>query len=480
LSSSAATNSTTAASAAKPQQQQTKSYYLDYNGTTPVYPEVFDAMAPYLKEHFGNPSSSHLFGTEPRRGIETARKQILTQLLGVSVAADDNKSNGNDDTLDLSAVWFTGCGTESDNLAIRLALLSSPSTSTSGSGSGNSHHGRPKHIVTCNVEHPAIENYLVYLEQQNNTNNYDVVSSSGGIRVTRVPVDEEGRVSARDVLAAITPDTVLVTLMLANNESGALQPVREVAEECRRRGVLCHTDAAQAAGKVSIHLSEMGNPDMVTIVGHKIGAPKGIAALYVRPGCLNEKEHGRVFNNANNNNNTGVLLIGGGQEFGRRGGTENTPYIVGLGKAAEMAQTNLERNASHTEGLRNRLLGNLRRLLGTAKVRVNGPNDPKQRLPNTLSVGLDGVRSGELLASVGHVVAASAGAACHSSCGSSSISSVLLAMNVPESFARGTLRLSVGPGTTSRDIDEASELIARAARSQWEEQTDGDGAATTQ
>ena len=196
-----------------------KSYYLDYNGTTPIYPEVFDAMRPYLQEHFGNPSSSHLFGTEPRKAIETARKQILSRLLGVRASTD------------LSSIWFTGCGTESDNMAIRLALLSAPSSR------------RTKHIVTCNVEHPAIENYLRHLEHDDKNNTGDE-RDRVGISVTRVPVDTEGRVSARDVVDAITPDTVLVTLMLANNESGALQPVKEVAEECRRRGILFHTDAA--------------------------------------------------------------------------------------------------------------------------------------------------------------------------------------------------------------------------------------------
>ena len=190
--------------------------------------------------------------------------------------------------------------------------------------------------------------------------------------------------------------------------------------------------------------------------------PQGIAALYVRPDCLNE--HGRVFNN---NNNCGVMLIGGGQEYGRRGGTENTPYIVALGAAAELAQKNLNTNAIHMENLRNRLLENLRKLLGERNVRVNGPRDPSNRLPNTLSVGLDRVRSSDLLASIGHVVAASAGAACHSTGGS--ISSILLAMRVPESFARGTLRLSLGPTTTAEDVDEASEIIARAARAQWKE-----------
>ncbi len=188
-------------------------------------------------------------------------------------------------------------------------------------------------------------------------------------------------------------------------------------------------------------------------------------------------EHGRRFETEPKICNS-VLLIGGGQEFGRRGGTENTPYIVGLGKAAEMAEANLERNANHMEGLRNRLLGNLQSLLGESKVRPNGPLDPSHRLPNTLSVGLDGVRSSDLLSSVAHVVAASAGAACHSTGGS--ISSVLVAMKVPESFARGTLRLSVGPGTTVEDIDEASEILAAAARAQWKEGAGSDKVAQVQ
>ena len=219
-----------------------KSYYLDYNGTTPIYKEVYDAMTPYLKEHFGNPSSSHLFGTEPRKAIHTARTQILQQLLGVTTIADNednnNKTVSSSSSLDLSAIWFTGCGTESDNLAIKLALLSSPSShSEKKKNPQQQQQQQQQHIVTCNVEHPAIEMYLQYLEKRDNNDH-------NNIDVTRVPVDTEGIVSADDVIKAITSDTVLVTLMLANNESGALQPVKEVAEECRRRGILFHTDAA--------------------------------------------------------------------------------------------------------------------------------------------------------------------------------------------------------------------------------------------
>lgn len=226
---------------------KSKSYYLDFNGTTPIYPEVFDAMIPYLKEHFGNPSSSHLFGREPREAIKNARKLILTRLLGVRASGD---CKGASSLLDLSSIWFTGCGTESDNMAIRLALLSSPSSGGTKNdisiGQSNSiSPRRSKHVVTCNVEHPAIENYLRHLETEND------------VTVTRVEVDTEGRVSAKDVVAAITPDTVLVTLMLANNESGALQPVKEVAEECRRRGILFHTDAAVRNFRITI-VSEYG------------------------------------------------------------------------------------------------------------------------------------------------------------------------------------------------------------------------------
>jgi cysteine desulfurase len=351
----------------------------------------------------------------------------------------------------LDALWFTGCGTEADNLAIHLALQLG--TSKGGLHNKNTPGTRP-HIVTSNVEHPAIELYLKSLEDS--------------IDVTYVPVDVEGRVSAKDMIAALQDNTVLVTLMLANNESGALQPVAEVARMCRQKGILFHTDAAQAAGKVSCHVTELGDPDMISIVGHKIGAPKGIAALYVRPGCLQEQQ-AKTIHKSHNNKNTIVtfqgLLIGGGQEFGMRGGTENTAYIVALGRAAELAHNkNLKRNASHMEAMRARLLQNLQDKLGRANIRANGPNDPTQRLPNTLSVGIDRVHSGQLLTSIGHVVAASAGATCH---GTADISSVLKAMRVPTNFARGTLRLSVGPNTSKGDVDEASDIIAQAVLSQW-------------
>lgn len=217
----------------KRQVEDEQCIYLDYNGTTPIYPDVLNSMLPYLTQHYGNPSSSHHYGKEPRKAINAARKQIL----GLLGAGEDP----------IESIWFTGCGTESDNLAIQLALQSAAPK-------------RSKHIVTCNVEHPAVELYLKHLE------------SEGLITVTYVPVDKEGRVSAEDVIAVMTSNTILVTLMLANNESGALQPIKEVAMECRKRGILMHTDAAQAAGKVSCELEDLGYPDLISVVGHKLGA----------------------------------------------------------------------------------------------------------------------------------------------------------------------------------------------------------------
>jgi cysteine desulfurase len=399
--------------------------YLDYNGTTPIYPSVLKAMMPYLTLHYGNPSSSHAFGSKPRQAVETGRRQILDHLLQSPTAPT-------------TSIWFTSCGTESDNLAILLALSCA---------------GAPKnHIVTCNVEHAAIDLCLQQLQAQNRCT------------VTRVPVQPDGCVLACDVIAAITKDTCMVTIMLANNEVGACQPVAQIADYCRQKEILMHTDAAQAAGKVSVALHDIGQPDMVSLVrnyvyecvsvcvcammnkflylheecasihytfvkktqvGHKLGASKGVACLYVRDGCLSEA--GRT------HNKEPLLLIGGGQEHGNRAGTENVASIVGMGHAALLAGQHLEQNSTRMEELRMRLLTRLQEKLGADNVRANGPTNPSSRLPNTLSVGLRNVDSGELLRKIGNQVAASAGATCHSACG---VSSVLRAMNVPDEFAK--------------------------------------------
>jgi cysteine desulfurase len=243
--------------------------------------------------------------------------------------------------------------------------------------------------------------------------------------------------------------------MLANNETGALQPVKEVSQYCRQKGILIATDAAQAVGKISVKLIDIGDPDMVVIVGHKIGAPKGIACLYVRPGCFGD--HGHKMHG---------LLTGGGQEHGWRGGTPNVPYIVGLGVAAEHCANNLRQNQVHLENMRCRLLGRLRELVGEQNILVNGPTDARFRLPNTLSIAFGGgIHSGKLLDDVRNKVAASGGATCHSANGP--VSAILQAMNVPNIWARGTVRLSLGPHTSPDEVDRAAGYLAQALQLQW-------------
>ncbi|KAL7442404.1 hypothetical protein ACHAXH_005201 [Discostella pseudostelligera] len=428
--------------------------YLDYNGTTPIYPPVLEAMLPYFTHHFGNPSSSHYFGQEPKRAVSNARRSIMLSL------KDYSKCDQVEDisTIETSIV-FTGCGTESNNLAIRLALLSSiHKVDNNGL----------LHVISTNIEHPAITQCL---------NSYLANGTlTPTIEVTYVAVNEEGIVSAADIMKEVRSNTALVTVMTANNEVGSIQPVFELAKLCRERQVLFHTDAAQAVGKIDLHglADPTTGADMVTIVGHKFGAPKGIAALYIRPNALTE--NGRSIPMCGGS----VLLMGGGQEGGMRGGTENVPYIVGIGRAATMLfekrpgnEMIWQYNARHMESMRERLLFNIIRNLEkigpmeSTIVRTNGPADSKQRLPNTLSIGIKGVRSGELLANIGSVVACSAGSACHSStCDTQSYSSVLKAMNVPPEYAIGTLRLSVGPDTTEEDVDFASEVIVTEVKRQ--------------
>ena len=417
-----------------------KCIYLDYNGTTPIYPAVLQAMLPYLTDHFGNPSSSHYYGLEPKRAVDKARRAVLNLIQPKDSEEDD-----------LSSIVFTGCGTESNNLAIRLALL-------------NSEHMADEngmlHVVTTNIEHPAISQCLASYSQDGGL--------TPKISVTYVPVNNEGIVSAQEVMDAVRSNTALVTVMTANNEVGSIQPVFEIASACRQRNVLFHTDSAQAVGKIDLRglAHRTSGADMITIVGHKFGAPKGIAALYIRKECI--KMHGSV------------LLMGGGQEGGKRGGTENVPYIVGIGRASELL---LEKrhtedagtmegwwhNAHHMETMRKRLLVKLTEGISeNTDVRANGPSDPRQRLPNTLSIGLKGIQSGTLLSKIGNVVACSAGSACHSSSSASlcSYSSILKALSVAPEYAIGTLRLSVGPDTTVDEIDGAASIIAAEARKQ--------------
>ena len=368
--------------------------YLDYNATTPVDPRVVEAMFPYLSLHFGNPSSTHRYGVETKRAVGIAREQVAS-LLGCSS----------------SEITFTGGGSESDNLAIRGVALAKR-------GSGN-------HIITQVTEHPGVINLCRALERLH------------GFRVTYLPVDSSGRVSPAAVEDAITDETVLVTIMHANNETGTLQPITEIAEIAHRHGVLMHTDAAQSVGKIPVRIAELG-VDLLTVAGHKLYAPKGIGALYVRQGIELEP-----------------IIYGGGQESGRRAGTENIAYIVALGAASVLAQEQLAESKIRIQHLRDTLHRRLESYL-PGSVHVNGHST--ERLPNTLNVSIERVIGEEVLAATPEI-ASSTGSACHE--GSTEPSAVLMAMGMTRERALGALRLTLGRWSTEEEIERAATLLAR-------------------
>ena len=376
----------------------TKPIYLDYNATTPIDRAVAEAMLPYLTEHFGNPSGTHPYGVQARRAVKTARVQVAT-LLGCQPAD----------------VVFTSGGTESNNMALK--------------GVARAHPQKQGHIITSAIEHPAVVEVCDWLAGQ-------------GFRITVLPVDGFGQVDPDDLVRAMTPDTLLVTIMQANNEVGTIQPVAALAEIAHAHGALFHTDAAQAVGKIPTRVEELG-VDLLSVAGHKLYAPKGIGALYIREGV-------RLPN----------LLHGAGQEGGRRPGTENVLEIVGLGKACEEADHNPEAEHARLRMLRDHLHAALVDALGEDRVRLNGHLE--HRLPNTASLSFRNVEANVLLAEINEAVAASAGAACHAD--SVSISSVLQAMAVPVDWAMGTVRFSVGRPTTPDEIDRVVTVVAEAVR----------------
>lgn len=374
----------------------TKPVYLDYNATTPHDPEVIEAMRPYIEEHFGNPSSTHYYGTKTREAVELAREKTAS-LLGCK----------------LEEVVFTSGGTESNNHAIR------------GIAAANKHRGN--HIITTQIEHPAVTAVCKHLERY-------------GFVTTYLPVDGNGLVNVSDVREAITPETILITVMQANNEVGTIQPIAEISEIARRRGVVLHTDAAQSAGKIPVDVDTLG-VDLMSIAGHKLYAPKGIGVLYIRQGIELSK-----------------LMHGAGQEREIRAGTENVIEIVGLGKACEIAGRDLRRNILAMRESRDRLYNGIQQKV--KDVRLNG--HPDLRLPNTLNVSILGIEAHMLLSAIEDSVAASAGAACHA--GEIKISSVLKAMEIPEEWARGALRLTTGRMTTHGDVDTAVTVISDAVQ----------------
>ena len=370
--------------------------YLDYNATTPIDPAVAEAMLPYVHGLFGNPSSGHAFGLAAREGVDLARQQVAG-MLGCS--ADD--------------LIFTSGGTEANNHAIK--------------GVAGAHRHRGNHIITSAVEHPAVTEVCRYLEVH-------------GFRTTYLPVDDYGMVDPRQVEEAITPETVLVTIMHANNEVGTIQPIAEIAEIAHRQGVLVHSDCAQSIGKILVKVDDLG-VDLLSVAGHKLYAPKGIGALYIRPGVRLEK-----------------FMHGASHEANRRAGTENIILMAGLGKACELIERNLPDHAAHMAAMRDRLEQGL--LASGHDAQVNG--HPTERLPNTCSIGFRGREADSILAGL-PTVAASAGAACHSD--QVELSHVLEAMRVPTEHAMGTLRLTVGRYTTADEIDRAiAEITGVAAQ----------------
>jgi len=362
-----------------------KTIYLDNNATTQVAPEVLEAMLPYFSDLYGNPSSMHSFGGQVAKKIREAREQTAA-LIG---ATPDE-------------IIFTSCGTESDNAAVRAALAAHPDR---------------RHIVTSRVEHPAIKSLCAHLSRQ-------------GYRVTELPVDKDGLLDMNHYERSLSPDTAIVSLMWANNESGALFPVEKAAELARKRGILFHTDAVQAVGKIPINMNT-NVIDMLSISGHKLHAPKGIGVLYVRRGTK-----------------FSPFLIGGHQEKERRGGTENTPSIIGLGKACELAARNMEAENTRVKQLRDKLEGKLLELIPNS--RVNGSRS--YRLPNTTNMSFEFVEGeGILLLMNEYGICASSGSACTS--GSLQPSHVLRAMGVPFTMAHGSIRFSLSIYTTEEEIN---------------------------
>jgi len=358
--------------------------YFDNNATTSIAPEVLEEMLPYLKEMYGNPSSTHTFGGQLRKRIEEARARVAKLL-----------------NAETEEIIFTSCGTESNNTAIMSAVEFLP---------------QKKHIVTSAVEHPAVVNFCKYLERK-------------GYRTTFVPVDKQGRLRLDEFSKAIDDDTAIVSLMYANNETGVIFPLMEIGEMLKERGVLFHTDAVQAVGKIPIDLKKLP-VDMLSLSGHKLHAPKGVGALYVRKGTR-----------------FSPYMIGGHQEHGRRAGTENVASIVGLGRACELAGKNLYSEMSYLEGLRDRLETALLKLCPDAM--VNG--DTENRLPNTTNISFMYIDGEAILLRLNEFgVCASSGSACTS--GSLEPSHVLRAMGVPATAIHGSIRFSLSRYNTEDEV----------------------------
>lgn len=375
--------------------------YLDHNGTTPIAPEAISAMTPFMAQHFGNPSSAHSLGAKAKGGVIRAREDVAA-LLGCQP----------------DEIIFTSCGTESNNMVLK--------------GLVDFRNPRDFHLITSAIEHPAILNPALFLGEL-------------GAKVTILPVDAGGLIDPSQVEKAILPNTELISLMLANNETGVLQPIKKVAEIAKRHNILLHTDAAQAVGKISVQVKNL-SVDFLSVAGHKLYGPKGVGALYVRDGL-----------------SLTPLIHGAGQENGRRAGTENTILTVGLGAACRVARDRLSRDEENISRLRNHLQSLL--FEGIEGLVLNGHE--RRRLPNTLNVSVPGLEGGRILEGV-PIVMASTGAACHDQ--RVTLSHVLSAMGVTRRVGMGALRFSLGRSNTIEEIEEAAQAVINQVRRMRDDQ----------
>jgi len=374
-----------------------KAIYLDYNATTPIDPEVAKAMLPYIQTLFGNPSSAYTLGKQSKDAINQARGRVANL---INAKAEE--------------IIFTSCATEANNIAIYGYALANTQ--------------RGKHIITSTIEHPAVSEVCKHL-------------SDIGYEITYVPVDSQGMVDPKEVEKAVRPDTMLITIMHANNEVGTIQAIQEISIIAKKNKIAFHTDASQSIGKIDADVALLG-VDLMTIAGHKLYAPKGIGALYIKKGILIQN-----------------LLYGASQEKGIKPGTENVIHIVGLGKACEIAKRDFEKNQMNMQATRDRLLDGL---VGILKNKVYVNVDLKTCLPNTLSVSFDKIEAHTLASVISNDICISTGSACHAS--SIEISSVLKAMNIDEKKAAGTVRISTGKYTSMNEIDAAIKIISNAIK----------------
>ncbi|MDD5686565.1 MAG: cysteine desulfurase family protein [Elusimicrobia bacterium] len=372
-----------------------KRIYLDYNATTPVHPSVAGEMQKYIYEYFGNPSSGHWYGRKAHEGVEKARRRVSV-LLGCKP----------------EEIVFTSGGTESNNYVIR--------------GVAETFRNKGNHIITSAIEHPAIIKPCQYLEKK-------------GYEITYLPVDRYGMVNPYDLKKAIRSSTILITIMHANNETGTIQPIKEISRIARSKKILVHTDAAQSVGKIPAKVNELG-VDFLTIAGHKLYAPKGVGAIYIRRGIQIQP-----------------LILGAGHESGRRAGTENVIEIVGLGKACELSSHKMPVNSKRIQVLRNKLYNDLK--MNGIKMKLNG--HPEKRLPNILNLSFAGIENQILLEKMPEI-AVSTGSACHSN--SKIPSNILTAMGVTDKDAFSAVRFSLGLFTTEEEINYTVKKIIKVIK----------------